>query len=285
MRFAQILVLGFSLTAIVHGGQTPSPTTVGLSPAVGPPGDAILITGGSFLGTTQVTFAGHQAVFQVDSASAITAIVPLAATTGTVEVTIPSGSETSSQTFGVVAYNWNAVEDFSAASNPAGVWSYGWAPSLGGTFSLLTTPGGCPTGLSCWQNGLVFPNTAAIERNITPYTLKDQSVIVPNNILWIGAQGNAGIVRWTAPATGHYSIAGSFLSNDFDVSIPVNVRILANGSTSLFADAFSVFGETKSFSLSNLPLIAGTTIDFEAAYTSTPYNDNVALIATVSLLK
>jgi hypothetical protein len=92
----------------------------------------MVIAGSSFTGTSQVTFDGHQAVFQVDSATVITAIVPLAATTCLIEVTTPAGNATSSQIFEVIAKTWDAVQNFSTASNPAGAWSYGWAPSLGG---------------------------------------------------------------------------------------------------------------------------------------------------------
>jgi hypothetical protein len=31
---------------------------------------------------------------------------------------------------------FNAAADFSATKNPNGVWSYGWSPTLGGTFVL-----------------------------------------------------------------------------------------------------------------------------------------------------
>jgi len=66
-----------------------SPAAIGLSPTIAAPGSSTVITASSFIGTSQATFNGHQAVFQVDSATKITAIVPLAATTGLVEVTTP----------------------------------------------------------------------------------------------------------------------------------------------------------------------------------------------------
>jgi len=73
-----------------------SPAAIGLSPTIAAPGSSTVITASSFIGTSQATFNGHQAVFQVDSATKITAIVPLAATTGLVEVTTPSGTATGS---------------------------------------------------------------------------------------------------------------------------------------------------------------------------------------------
>jgi hypothetical protein len=110
-------------------------TITGTSPPIAAPGHAVVIEGGSFTGATSVTFGGATAVFQVDTANAITAIVPLAAATGPIEVVPPAGPAVSSQTFEVVAQSWDAAKDFSIASNPAGQWSYGVAPSLGGADS------------------------------------------------------------------------------------------------------------------------------------------------------
>jgi hypothetical protein len=272
------------LFAITAAAQT-APTIVGLSPSIAAPGSSTIITGGSFIGTSQVTFGGHKAVFQVDSATQISAIVPLAATTGLIEVTTPSGTATSSQSFEVIAETWDAVKNFSTASNPNSAWSYGWASSFGGTFSLLTSNEDCPqTGLECWQNGLQYPDAAQLSKNTTPNSLLFMSVVVPPNTIWLGAQANAVMARWTAPFTGNYTIVGSFQAND-TYEQTVKVGILKNDSTFLLTDSFSAFGEVKDFALSNVPLTAGTTIDFELAYTTSAGSDNVTLIATINLLR
>jgi hypothetical protein len=260
-------------------------TAISLSPTIAAPGSSTVITGSSFAGTSQVTFNGHPAVFQVDSATKITAIVPLAATTGLVEVTTPLGVVTSSESFEVIAETWNVVQDFSTASNPNGAWSYGWAPSFGGAFSLLSTNDDClEPGTACWQNGLAYPNSASVAWNSTPDTLLYMSTILPTNALWLGAQDNAVMARWTAPYTGNYSIIGSFQANDTYES-KVNLGILKDGSTVLLTGSFSSFGEAKNFTLSSIPLAAGTTIDFELAYTDTANSDNASLVASIDLLK
>jgi hypothetical protein len=260
-------------------------TAISLSPPIAAPGSSTVIIGSSFIGASQVTFNGHPAVFQVDSATKITAIVPLAATTGLVEVTTPSGVATSSQSFEVIAETWNAVQDFSTASNPNGAWSYGWASSFGGAFSLLTSNQDCPqTGLECWQNGLGSPDAAQLSKNTTPNSLVHISVIVAPNTIWLGAQANAVIARWTAPSTGNYTIIGSFQAND-TYEQTVKVGVLKDGSTFLLTDSFSSFGEAKDFALSSVPLTAGTTIDFELAYTDTSNSDNGSLVASINLLK
>ncbi len=55
-------------------------------------GDSVIILGNNLTGTTGVTFHGTSATFTVVSATEITATVPTGATTGTVQVTTPSGT-------------------------------------------------------------------------------------------------------------------------------------------------------------------------------------------------
>jgi len=275
-----------SVLAISLAGA--SRADIKVSPSIAKSGDSVHITGGPFSGATSVAFMGASAVFQVDSADAITAIVPPAATTGAIVVTTPSGPLTSAQPFEVVAHQWDAVQDFSLGSNPSGAWTYGVEPSLGGAFSPLTVEEqACATGIACWQNTLAFPNSAEVARNTTPYSLHSQSLVIPTDVLWLGAQDNAVVARWIAPATGNYTITGSFSAVDLDTrnAVSIDIAILQGGSTSLFSGSFSSFGVEKPFRLNNLALTAGTTIDFVAAYTASPDSDNAGLVARISQLK
>jgi hypothetical protein len=199
-------------------------------------------------------------------------------------VVTSSGSATSIPVFQVASQTWQAAQGFSTAVNPAGVWSYGWEPSLGRAFARFTTESDCATGLPCWNNALVYPNLAMVGKNITTGSLLYISVVVPTNVVWLGAQANAAVTRWTAPVTGVYTITGAFQAISLDLPT-VNVGIFRNGTTSLFFDSFTSFGQEKSFTLSALPLAAGTTIDFAAAYTDDAGSDNIGLTATISLLQ
>jgi hypothetical protein len=60
------------------------------------------ITGESFTKATSVTFGGDRATsFTVDSYTQVTAIVPIGAMTGKIEVTMPGGTATSAASFRV----------------------------------------------------------------------------------------------------------------------------------------------------------------------------------------
>ena len=79
-----------------------TPTISSFSPASGPVGTSVVITGESFTGATSVTFGGVKATsFTVDSHTQITATVPTGAKTGKIGVATPGGTATSTGTFTV----------------------------------------------------------------------------------------------------------------------------------------------------------------------------------------
>lgn len=71
------------------------------SPASGPGGSPVTITGSGFKGATQVTFNGVKASFTINSGTKITATVPSGATTGKIKVTTAGGTATSKGIFTV----------------------------------------------------------------------------------------------------------------------------------------------------------------------------------------
>jgi uncharacterized repeat protein (TIGR03803 family) len=75
---------------------------VELKPASGKVGATVNILGSLLEGATSVTFNGTAAAFTVESDSLIKAAVPTGATSGTVEVTKPSGTVSSSVPFTVI---------------------------------------------------------------------------------------------------------------------------------------------------------------------------------------
>src|SRR5213594_2109396 len=77
------------------------PVISGFTPASGPVGTSVTISGSGFTGATAVAFNGTSASFTVTSATAIQATVPAAATTGPLKVTTPGGTATSTSSFTV----------------------------------------------------------------------------------------------------------------------------------------------------------------------------------------
>ena len=78
------------------------PTITSFSPASGPVGTSVVVTGTNFTGTTSVTFNGTVAPgFTVDSPTQLTVNVPGGATTGVITVTNGSGQASSATSFTV----------------------------------------------------------------------------------------------------------------------------------------------------------------------------------------
>jgi uncharacterized repeat protein (TIGR03803 family) len=149
--------------------------SVGLGPFVetnptsGPVGQPVTILGTSLTGTTTVKFNGTAATFTVVSGSEITTTVPGGATTGTVEVTTPSGTLNSNAAFNVTS--------FQLSNNPTALTI---VAGQSGTVTLTVTPGngfnssvsfacsGLPAEATCAFNPTsVTPNGGAITSTLT----------------------------------------------------------------------------------------------------------------------
>src|SRR5207247_1195074 len=90
-----------SLSTTVTGIVGSAPAITSFTPASGPVGTSVTISGTNFTGATTVTFNGVSASFTVTSATTIQATVPTGATTGPLSVTTPGGTATSTNNFTV----------------------------------------------------------------------------------------------------------------------------------------------------------------------------------------
>jgi molybdate transport system substrate-binding protein len=80
----------------------PIPTIANLSLTKGRPGVSLAVTGTNLTGTTSVTFHGVPAKFKVASGTKLMITVPTTAKTGTITVTSPAGTATSTKSFTVI---------------------------------------------------------------------------------------------------------------------------------------------------------------------------------------
>jgi IPT/TIG domain len=94
------------------------PTITTFTPASGPVGATVSISGTSFTGATAVTFNGSAATFTLLSDTAIQATAPAGATTGPLSVTTPAGTATSPINFTVVGVP--TITSFTPTSGPVG---------------------------------------------------------------------------------------------------------------------------------------------------------------------
>ncbi len=86
---------------IVTTAPTP-PTLTSFSPASGPVGTVVTLTGTNFLNVSSVTFGDLPARFTILSPTQLTATVPVGAVTAPIRVITPAGSATSATSFTVI---------------------------------------------------------------------------------------------------------------------------------------------------------------------------------------
>ena len=143
--------------SVAYGATPPpaSPTLSGLSPAGGPVGTLVTLTGTGFTGATKVAFNGTAAQFTAASATQITATVPTGAASGPVSVTTPGGTAVS-------------TSDFTVTAVPASPTLSGFSPAGGPVGTLVTLTGTGFTGATKVAfNGTAAQFTAASATQIT----------------------------------------------------------------------------------------------------------------------
>ena len=110
-----------SATATTNINPGSPPTITSFTPASGPAGTTVTITGSNFFSSTAVKFNGASSTFTVDNNGSITAIVPGSATTGPIAITNSVGTTTSGSSFTVTAKpDLTISKTASAASVPTG---------------------------------------------------------------------------------------------------------------------------------------------------------------------
>ena len=152
------------------GNSGAAPIVSSFTPAAGPVGTPVTITGNNFTGATEVAFNGTAATFTVNSNTQITATVPTGATTGTISVTKATGAGTSVNVFNVNA----ATTQYTLTVNIAGLGNVALNPSGGvydsGTMVTLTATPNANYQFSGWSgdwSGTASQTTIMMDANKT----------------------------------------------------------------------------------------------------------------------
>jgi hypothetical protein len=95
-----------------------TPTVAGFSPRNAVVGASVMIVGTHLTGATAVSFNGVPATFTLGSDTQLTAVVPAAATTGSVTITTPQGTVTSTAIISILALP--IVSSFSPSGGAVG---------------------------------------------------------------------------------------------------------------------------------------------------------------------
>jgi IPT/TIG domain len=106
-------LLGLTLAPTgASGAGTTAASIVTFNPSSGAAGTLVTISGIGFAGANKVSFNGMPATFQVNNDSQLVATVPLLASSGTVTVSTPTGTATSSTSFtvaGATCVGWTIL--------------------------------------------------------------------------------------------------------------------------------------------------------------------------------
>lgn len=144
------------------------------------------------------------------------------------------------------AQSWDFGSSYSTTSNPNGAWSWGrkWAVE-GGSFDLFTVR---------WDSGWYLGNWGHGGPSIADHCA-----------IWAKDNSNGyPVVRWTCPEAGAYNISGSFTGAD-SRGVDNFVYVVVDEQTG-FSDRVTSDGDSAPFSLDDLQLQQGDSIDFVAVW-------------------
>ena len=92
---------GGAIIQVDAGLPPPSPSIAAFTPASGPVGTTVVLSGTHFVSASSVTFNGTPATFVVNAAGVVSATVPDGASSGPIQIVGPGGTATSSSSFTV----------------------------------------------------------------------------------------------------------------------------------------------------------------------------------------
>jgi hypothetical protein len=172
---------------------------------------------------------------------------------------------------------------FSPTSNPNGVWTYGYeSVPIGSPFNLLTLPLPVPSApgpfIDSWQSPAfgavgVFHNGTAASQSVTigPETSLFNSGMLA---MHAGPNDEYGMVQFSAPANGIYTIQGTF--EGIDVAGTTSTIFLLHNNVVVAASNIIPFGPPVPLASGPFLLNVGDTLAY--AVGGGPFNSMTALV-------
>jgi hypothetical protein len=161
---------------------------------------------------------------------------------------------------------YDAVRDFSTASNPNGVWSYGYLTQLGTPLILYTSSDNqCMPGMSWW--GLLLGQCnfmPVVGHNDTDHTFCWLTNCLPPTYLMSqpGWNGELSVVRWTAPKAGKGTVSGAVTGVDCTYPTSSTFYMVLNTNQRLLSAPVDSCDLPLTFEDYQLTVQAGDTLDF-----------------------
>ena len=285
----------------------PAPTITGFTPASGPVGTSVTLTGTGFTGATAVSFGGTAATsFTVNSPTQITATVPTGATTGTITVTTPGGTGTSGTSFTVTTASGPTVTGFTPNHGATGAsvvltgtgFTGATAVSFGGTAATFTVnsatqitakvPASAVTGpLSVTAPGGTGSSTALFYATPTLTGFTPTSGAVGATVTLTGTNfTGATSIKFGTVATTAFTVVSN---TQITVAVPAKatsgtIQVTTPAGTAASSASFTVAPILYSFTPSHGPVGTSVTIsgvNFTGA-TSVTFNGTTAAFTVVS---
>lgn len=178
---------------------------------------------------------------------------------------------------------------FAAAPASAAPFTFGYRTNPTGFVAYNASTSACAgiSGLSCnHSSSFSTNNLPAVGRNTTGSLISTGSVRVPTDVLFMhpvglnsGLPSGATVVRFTAPSSGSYTVAGDFTLLD---TSPSGVFVSVEGGTSSFAQSLvGALNTRATFSFSTF-LAQSQTLDFVVDAAGSYNNDSTGLRATIA---
>ena len=164
--------------------------------------------------------------------------------------------------------------------NPNGRWSYGWSPTLGGTFTIysLFMNGTDPSldGLPLWADPTLIDGSGvhlpaiAINAGTMPVAPNGTYTVQPGQVLAHPGQGGQySIARFTAATAGNYTVQAAFVGLSGTNGNPItttDVHLQRNGSD-LLTGSLDPNGAGSTYCGAMVVALAvGDTLDFAIGY-------------------